>query len=67
MERDALVEMALSAGISVVNTRFPRPAIIEPSKASGGFLFMPSIIADGDASMIQNWLTGLRAKTQEVA
>ena len=65
MGREELSEIALNAGIGVVNTRFPRPAIIEPSKSKGAVLFMPSTLSDDDVDLIHTWIIGLQA--QEVA
>jgi hypothetical protein len=67
VERDGLIEMALSMGIGVVNTRFPRPAIIESNNGEPGVLFMPGEVQTADARLIHDWLTGLRNKMQEVA
>jgi hypothetical protein len=64
--REELIEMALQAGIGVVNTRFHRPSVIEPSKGRAGVLFLPSVVSEHDVALVQEWLTGLRAK-QEVA
>ena len=67
MGQSELTELAIGAGVLVVNTRFPRPAVIGPTNGSGGVLFMPTILAEGDSVLVHEWITGLRAKSQEVA